>query len=99
MPGGYRQTKETKCGEKGGETSERLVVPLKQGNRFRLDPAEGRRRRVTDLLGGNMPSASELDYVSTKQRLPQGASQEPFRDGVNDLIFQRHQQDARPRFL
>jgi group II intron reverse transcriptase/maturase len=51
-----------------GEKSERLVVPLKQGNRFRLNPGEGRGRRVTELLGGNMPSASELDYVSTKQQ-------------------------------
>ena len=28
----YRQAKETKCGEKGGKKSERLVVPLNQGN-------------------------------------------------------------------
>jgi len=66
--GGIAKRRITKCGETAGEKSEHLVVPVKQGNRFHLDPAEGRRCRVTDLLGGNMPSASELDYVSTKQQ-------------------------------
>ena len=28
----YRQAKETKCGEKGGRESERLVVPMSRGN-------------------------------------------------------------------
>jgi hypothetical protein len=28
----YRQTKETKCGEMDGKKSERLAVPLSQGN-------------------------------------------------------------------
>jgi hypothetical protein len=28
----YRQAKETKCGEKVGKESERLVLPLSQGN-------------------------------------------------------------------
>src|SRR5271166_3968272 len=41
----YRQAKETKCGEKGGKESERLVVPLSQGNHPR-DPGEGRGRRL-----------------------------------------------------
>ena len=41
----YRQAKETKCGEKGGKKSERLVVPLNQGNHPR-DPGEGRGRRL-----------------------------------------------------
>ena len=41
----YRQAKETKCGEKGGKKSERLVVPLIQGNHPR-DPGEGRRRHL-----------------------------------------------------
>jgi hypothetical protein len=35
----YRQAKETKCGEKGGKESERLVVPLSQGNHPR-DPGD-----------------------------------------------------------
>src|SRR5436190_5530864 len=30
--GWYRQAKETKCGGKDGRTSERLIVPWKQGN-------------------------------------------------------------------
>ena len=41
----YRQAKETKCGEMGGKESERLVVPLSQGNHPR-DPGEGRGRRL-----------------------------------------------------
>jgi hypothetical protein len=41
----YRQTKETKCGEMGGKESERLVVPLSQGNHPR-DPGEGRGRHL-----------------------------------------------------
>jgi hypothetical protein len=41
----YRQAKETKCGEMDGKESERLVVPLIQGNHPR-DPGEGRRRRL-----------------------------------------------------
>jgi hypothetical protein len=32
------------------------------------DPGEGRGRRVTELLGGNMASALELDPVSTKHQ-------------------------------
>ena len=43
--GWYRQAKETKCGETGGKKSERLVVPLSQGNHPR-DPGEGRGRRL-----------------------------------------------------
>ena len=54
--------------ETNGRASEHLIVPSKQGNGFRLDPGEGRGCRVTDLLGGNMTSASELDFVSTKQQ-------------------------------
>ena len=41
----YRQAKETKCGEKTVRKSERLVVPLIQGNHPR-DPGEGRRRHL-----------------------------------------------------
>jgi hypothetical protein len=41
----YRQAKETKCGEMDGKESERLVVPLSQGNHPR-DPGEGRGRRL-----------------------------------------------------
>src|ERR1700676_1387173 len=50
----------TKCGETGGEKSERLVVPVKQGNSFRLDPVEGRGRRVIDPWWGNRARASNL---------------------------------------
>src|SRR3954468_9386744 len=41
----YRQAKETKCGEKDGKESERLAVPLSQGNHPR-DPGEGRGRHL-----------------------------------------------------
>ena len=41
----YRQAKATKCGEMGGKESERLVVPLSQGNHPR-DPGEGRGRHL-----------------------------------------------------
>jgi hypothetical protein len=41
----YRQAKETKCGEMGGKESERLIVPLNQGNHPR-NPGEGRGRRL-----------------------------------------------------
>jgi hypothetical protein len=41
----YHQTKETKCGEMSGKESERLVVPLSQGNHPR-DPGEGRGRHL-----------------------------------------------------
>jgi hypothetical protein len=41
----YRQAKETKRGEMGVKESERLVVPLSQGNHPR-DPGEGRGRHL-----------------------------------------------------
>ncbi len=41
----YRQAKETKRGEMGVKESERLVVPLNQGNHPR-DPGEGRGRHL-----------------------------------------------------
>src|SRR5260370_23626703 len=41
----YRQTKETKCGETDDRESQRLVVPLSQGN-YPKDPGEGRGRRL-----------------------------------------------------
>jgi hypothetical protein len=41
----YRQAKETKYGEMDGKESERLVVPLSQGNHPR-DPGEGRGRHL-----------------------------------------------------
>ena len=43
----YRQAKETKCGEKDSKESERLAVPLSQGNHPR-DPGEGRGRHFTN---------------------------------------------------
>jgi hypothetical protein len=33
MQPGYRQTKETKCGGRGGGDSEHLIVPATRGNR------------------------------------------------------------------
>jgi hypothetical protein len=61
-----------------GRKSEHSTVPLKQGNRNQLDPGEGRECRIMDPLGGNMPSASELDSVSPKQqRIAELAESEP----------------------
>ncbi len=58
--------------------SQRLIVPWKPGNRTRRDPGEGRRRRTTESLEGNMASASKLDPVSTKQqRIAELAKQAP----------------------
>ena len=48
--------------------SERLIVPTKPGNSPRGDPAEGRRRRVAELLGGNMAGTQRPEPVSTKQQ-------------------------------
>ncbi len=67
-----------KRGETGGRGSERLIVPKKRGNGGHPDPGEGRGRRITDSLGGNMASASELDPVSTRcQRIAALAKQSP----------------------
>jgi hypothetical protein len=49
----------------GARESERLIVPVKPGNATRTNPVEGRRRRIADLLEGNMASALELDPMST----------------------------------
>jgi hypothetical protein len=35
-----------------GRESERLIVPSRPGNRYRRDPAEGRRRRDYGIAGG-----------------------------------------------
>lgn len=45
MLGRYRRVKATKRGGKGGEESECLVRPMRQGNLPRRDPAEERRHR------------------------------------------------------
>lgn len=67
-----------KPGERGGRASEHSIVPAKQGNRFRLDPGEGRECRVMERLEGNMASASELDPGSTRcQRIAELAKQSP----------------------
>ena len=63
----------------GGRESERLIVPVKLANTPRMEPVEGRRRRVAESLEGNMASASELDPVSTKQ---QRIAEQRVRDGV-----------------
>ena len=48
--------------------SQRSIVLLKLGNRYRRDPGEGRERRTTESLGGNMAGALEPGPVFTKQR-------------------------------
>src|ERR1700733_3925380 len=63
----YRQATETKHGETGGKKSERLAVPLSQGNHPR-DPGEGRRRHLMKPLESNMPGTPRPDPVSTKQQ-------------------------------
>ncbi len=52
----------------GARESERLIVPVKPANTTRVEPVEGRRRRVAESLEGNMASALELDPMSTKQQ-------------------------------
>jgi RNA-directed DNA polymerase len=49
------------------EESERLVVPMKPGNRPR-DPGEGRGRGVNEPSEGTMPGTSKLENISTRQR-------------------------------
>lgn len=72
----------------GARESERLVVPVKPANTTRVEPVEGRRRRVADSLEGNMASASELDPVSTKQqRIAELAKQAPTM-GITSLNHQ-----------
>jgi hypothetical protein len=48
--------------------SERPIVPTRPGNSPREDPAEGRGRRVAELLGGNMAGTQRPGPVSTKQQ-------------------------------
>src|SRR6516164_1286345 len=75
---GYRQAKATKRGGKERRTSEHLVVPVKQGNRSRRDPGEGRGCQVMESLEGNMAGASKPDLVSTRQqRIAELARQSP----------------------
>src|SRR5919201_3972177 len=57
-----------KRGEKVRRESERLIVLRRSGNPTRGDPAEGRRRRVAEPLGGNRTGAQETHPVSTKQQ-------------------------------
>jgi RNA-directed DNA polymerase len=67
--------------------SERLIVPVKQGNRSHLDPGEGRGRRVMEPLEGNMAGASKPDVVSTKQqRIAELAKQSP-QMGFTSLAY------------
>ena len=74
----YRQAKATKRGGMGNRTSERLIVPVSQGNRSRRDPGEGRGRQVMEPLEGNMAGASKPDPVSTRQqRIAELAEQSP----------------------
>ena len=58
--------------------SQRSIVPWKPGNRTRRDPVEGRGRRTTESLEGNMAGASKPDPVFTKQqRIAELARQSP----------------------
>ena len=63
----YRQAKETKCGEKDGKESERLVVPLSQGNHPE-GPWGGKGTPSHEPLEGNMPGTPRPETVSTKQQ-------------------------------
>ena len=58
--------------------SERLIVPLSQGNSPHGDPGEGRGRQVTKPLEGNMAGTLDPGTVSTKQqRIAELAKQAP----------------------
>ena len=49
----YCQTKETKCGKKGGRNSERLIVPAKQENQAEEScGGKGLLELLTEPLGG-----------------------------------------------
>jgi len=62
----YPSMKETKCEEKGSRKSEHSIVPVKQGNRTRRDPVEGRECRIMESLEGKMPETSSSANISTK---------------------------------
>src|SRR5207245_8043139 len=53
-----------KRGETVRRESQRLLVPSQPGNRHRRDPGEGRGRRSTESLEGNMAGASHPAPVS-----------------------------------
>ena len=71
VPGRYRHTKDNEVRRKGRRevgASRSTCEAGEPGPRGPCCPenGEGRGRRVVGLLGGNMPSASELDFVSTR---------------------------------
>jgi hypothetical protein len=70
--------------------SQRSIVPWNPGNRPRRDPGEGRGRRTTESLGGNMAGASKPDSVFTKpQRIAELAKQSPQVAQLRALLRQR----------
>jgi RNA-directed DNA polymerase len=62
----YRQAKETKCGERGGRESERLILPMSQGNHPE-GPWGGKETPSYEPLEGNMTGTPRPEFVSTKQ--------------------------------
>ena len=61
----YRQTKETKCGEMGGQESQRPIVVLKRGN----GPSGPRGAKGTPRRGpkaGSMPGTQSLESCTQK---------------------------------
>jgi hypothetical protein len=70
--------------------SQRFIVPLKPGNRHRRDPVEGRGRRTTESLEGNMAGPSQPDSVFTQpQRIAELAQQSPQMAQLRALLRQR----------
>src|SRR5205823_315069 len=63
----YRQAKETKRGERGGRESQRLIVPLSQGNHPE-GPWGGKGAPSQEPWEGNMPGTPRPDLVSTKRQ-------------------------------
>src|SRR6187401_3574457 len=63
----YRRAKETECGETEGRESERLIVPLSQGN-CPEGPWGGKGTPSHQPLEGNMTGTSGPEFVSTKQQ-------------------------------
>lgn len=56
----YREAKETERRGKGGRKSELLIVPMKEGNAYRADPAEGRGSRRHGTEGTKDARETEL---------------------------------------
>jgi hypothetical protein len=63
----YRQAKETKCGAKDGQESERLIVPMNRGNQPE-GPWRGKGTPSHEPLSGNM--AGTLRPTPCQRRTP-----------------------------